>query len=459
LTRNLTSTKQASNVVLEENVMNNPTEQTVLETQPRLELASPPRPNFWEAALAQIDEAAERLGLEQDIRTILRHPERELTVYIPVVMDSGEVQMFTGYRIQHSSACGPCKGGVRYHPDITLDEMRALAALMTLKCAVVGVPYGGSQGGVRCDPMLLSQNELARLTRRFTAMILPLLDPKLDIPAPGLNTNAQVMGWMADTISVLKGESVAESITGKPLALGGSRGREQAIGRGVGTVTAALIKAHGGDLANMRVAVQGYGSVGSAVAAFLHHEGCRIVALADAKAGLYDRRGLDINRLNHLRRNHPDGVIAAYQAPGTETVDLDRILSCDTDILIAAEMERQIRADNAPHIQAKFIIEGTNGPTTREADAILQDRGIIIVPDILATAGGVVVSYLEWVQNLQAFYWSEEEVYHKIERIMTRSFRAIWDYCQEQHLPMRLGACMRAVDRVAGVVRARGIFP
>ncbi|MBC7225947.1 MAG: Glu/Leu/Phe/Val dehydrogenase [Thermoflexales bacterium] len=418
-----------------------------------------PHQDLWDTVLSQLDDVAQRLNLDPDIHKILRRPERELTVSIPVVMDDGHIEVFTGYRVQHSSARGPCKGGIRYHPEVNLNEVRALAALMTWKCAVVGIPYGGAKGGVQCDPSQMSPDELCRLTRRFTAAIMPILGPRRDIPAPDVNTNPQVMAWIADTVSMLEGKAVMEIVTGKPIPLGGSLGRREATGRGVAIVTSELLKRQNRRLADTTVAVQGYGNVGSFAATILHQMGCKIVAVSDISGGLYNPAGLDIPDINRHVANHPQHLLEGYQAPGVDHITNDELLVSDVDVLIPAALEHQIRADNAPHIRARMIVEGANGPTTREADQILQERGTIVVPDILANAGGVVVSYFEWVQDLQYFFWDEAEVNRNLETIMRRAFAEVWDFCQEHRVPLRLGAYMLAVSRVAEAVRSRGIFP
>jgi glutamate dehydrogenase (NAD(P)+) len=348
---------------------------------------------------------------------------------------------------------------VRYHPDVDLSEVKALAMLMTWKCAVVGIPYGGAKGGVQCDPRLMSQGELSRLTRRFTAAILPILGPKRDIPAPDVNTNAQVMAWMADTVTMLEGKAVMEIVTGKPIPLGGSLGRKEATGRGVAIATAELIKRRQGRLDGTTVAVQGYGNVGSAAATILQQMGFKIVAVSDVSGGLYCARGLDTVSLNEHVANHPAGLLEGYQAPGVETITNEELLSTEVDVLIPAALEHAIRADNAHSIRAAIVVEGANGPTTPEADEILNDRGIVVVPDILANAGGVIVSYFEWVQDLQNYFWEEDKVNSRLERIMVRSFGEVWDFSQEKRVPLRLGANMLAVGRVAHAVQARGIFP
>jgi len=415
--------------------------------------------DLWGTVLSQLDDVAENLHLDSGIHSILRQPERELTVSVPVVMDDGHIEVFTGYRIQHSSARGPCKGGIRYHPAVNLNEVRALAALMTWKCAVVNIPYGGAKGGVQCEPSELSQDELCRMTRRFTAMIMPIIGSRRDIPAPDVNTNAQVMAWITDTVSMLERKTVIDIVTGKPIALGGSKGRTEATGRGVAITTRELLKRRGLTTTDARVAVQGYGNVGSHAATILNGMGCKIVAVSDVTGGLYKANGLDISGINEHVTAHPKGLLEGYEAPGVEHIDNDELLTSDVDVLIPAALEHQIRADNADAIRASMIVEGANGPTTRDADSILGDRGVVVVPDILANAGGVVVSYFEWVQDLQCYFWDEAEVNDNLERIMVRSVEEVWDFSQEKDVPLRLGAYMLAVDRVANAVESRGVFP
>ncbi len=439
--------------------MKRQTREAVVETQPAFVVAEPPKQDLWDTVLDQLDDVAQRLDLDPGIHAILRQPERELTVAVPVVMDDGQIEVFTGYRVQHSSARGPCKGGIRYHPEVNLNEVRALAALMTWKCAVVGIPYGGAKGGVQCDPSHMSEDELRRMTRRFTAMIMPIIGSKRDIPAPDVNTNAQTMAWISDTVSMLERKTVIDIVTGKPVPLGGSVGRKEATGRGCAIVTAELLKRKQMSLADTTVAVQGYGNVGSHAATILDQMGCRIIAVSDISGGLYNPQGLDIADINKHVTAHPKGLLEGYEARGVARITNDELLTLKTDVLLPAALEHQIRADNAPHVQAKMIVEGANGPTTREADEILNERGTIVVPDILANAGGVVVSYFEWVQDLQCFFWDETEVNENLKRIMVRSFEEVWNFSEEQGVPLRLGAYMLAVDRVASAVRVRGIFP
>ncbi len=417
------------------------------------------RQNLWDTVRGMLDDVALRLELDPGIHAILRQPERELTVSVPVVMDDGHIRVFTGYRIQHSSARGPCKGGIRYHPAVDTDEVRALAALMTLKCAVVDIPYGGAKGGVQCDPTQMSQDEVCRMTRRFAAMIMPIIGSRRDIPAPDVNTNAQTMAWFADTVSMLEGKTTMDIVTGKPIPLGGSLGRKEATGRGVAIVTHELLKRTGRDLDQTTVAVQGYGNVGSSAATILDHMGCKVTAVSDVSGGVYSGNGLDIANINRHVANHPKGLLEGYEAPGVEKISNDELLTSEADLLVPAALEHQIRADNAPDIRAKMIVEGANGPTTPAADEILRDRDIIVVPDILANAGGVVVSYFEWVQDLQFFFWEEEEVNRNLRRIMVNSFKNVWEYSRQHEVPLRMGAYMLAVEKVAGAIHYRGMFP
>jgi glutamate dehydrogenase (NAD(P)+) len=433
-------------------------QEATIDTQPAF-VSESPKQDLWGTVLTQLNDVAQRLNLDPGIHAILRQPERELTVAVPVRMDDGQIKVFTGYRVQHSSARGPCKGGIRYHPEVNLNEVRALAALMSWKCAVVNIPYGGAKGGVHCEPAHMSEDELCRMTRRFTAMIMPIIGAKRDIPAPDVNTNAQTMAWISDTVSMLERRTVIDIVTGKPIPLGGSLGRTEATGRGVAIVTAELLKRKHQELTDTTVAVQGYGNVGSHAATILDQMGCQIMAVSDISGGLYNPNGLDIASINQHVAAHPRRLLEGYQAPGTENISNDELLTSDVDVLIPAALEHQIRADNAPDVRAKIIVEAANGPTTLEADQILDDQGVTVVPDILANAGGVVVSYFEWVQDLQCFFWDENEVNQNLKRIMVRSFKEVWDFSQEQAVSLRMGAYMLAVDRVAGAVRARGIFP
>jgi glutamate dehydrogenase (NAD(P)+) len=434
-------------------------QETLTDIYPTSVTSEQPKRDLWDTVLYQLDDVARQINLDPGLHAILSRPERELTVAVPVMMDDGSIKVFTGYRVQHSSARGPCKGGIRYHPEVNLNEVKALAALMSWKCAVVNIPYGGAKGGVHCDPAQMSEDELCRMTRRFTAMIMPIIGAKRDIPAPDVNTNAQTMAWIADTVSMLERRTVIDIVTGKPIALGGSLGRKEATGRGVAIVTSELLKRKHQDLSHTTVAVQGYGNVGSHAATILDQMGCQIVAVSDISGGLYNPGGLDIANINQHVASHPRHLLEGYEAPDVEKISNDELLTSDVDVLIPAALEHQIRADNAPNVRAKMIVEAANGPTTLDADQILEDQGVTVVPDILANAGGVVVSYFEWVQDLQCFFWDEDEVNRNLKRIMVRSFKEVWDFSQEQAVSLRMGAYMLAVDRVAGAVRARGIFP
>jgi glutamate dehydrogenase (NAD(P)+) len=431
----------------------------ITDSHPQIIVAEAPKHDLWHTALSQLDDVAARLHLDPGVHAMLRQAERELTVAVPVVMDDGLVKVFTGYRVQHCSARGPYKGGIRYHPDVDLNEVRALAALMTWKCAVVGIPYGGAKGGVQCDPSQMSQDELCRMTRRFTAMIMPIIGSRRDIPAPDVNTNAQVMAWMVDTVSMLERKAEMGVVTGKPISLGGSLGRREATGRGVAIATEELLKRRNQAISETTIAVQGYGNVGSVAATILHEMGGKVVAVSDISGGLYNPRGLDIPSINRHVEAHPKRLLEGYSEPGIDHVTNDELLLLDVDVLVPAALEHQIREDNAPYVKARVIVEAANGPTTIEADEILNDRGIVIVPDILANAGGVVVSYFEWVQDLQAFFWEEDDVNKNLDRIMVRSFNEVWEVSEKEGVPLRLAAYLLAVDRVASSVRERGIFP
>jgi len=421
--------------------------------------AETPRHSLWETALAQLDDVATRLQLDPGIHAILRQPERELTVAVPVVMDDGQIQVFSGYRVQHSSARGPCKGGIRYHPDVDLNEVKALAALMTWKCAVVGIPYGGAKGGVRCDPRQMSEAELYRLTRRFTTAILPIIGPRRDIPAPDVNTNPQIMAWMVDTASIIKGETVMDIVTGKPVGLGGSQGRKEATGRGVALITGELLKRLQREPSGTRVAVQGYGNVGSETATGLYAMGCRIVAVSDISGGFYCGEGLDIPDINRHVAAHPQRLLQGYAAPGVQQISNSELLTCDTDVLIPAALEHQIHAGNATEIRAPIVVEAANGPTTHEADEILNARGILVVPDILANAGGVLVSYFEWVQGNQAYWWTGDDVEQRLRERMVGTWEFLLAKSQEEGRTLRKAATSLAVGRVAKAHRVRGLYP
>jgi glutamate dehydrogenase (NAD(P)+) len=422
-------------------------------------VAEPLKKDLWGNVVTLLDDVAQRINLDPGIHAILRQPERELTVSVPVTMDDGSIRVFTGYRVQHSSARGPCKGGIRYHLQVDLNEIKALAALMTFKCAVVDIPYGGAKGGVECDPKQLSQSELCRLTRRFTAMILPILGPRRDIPAPDVNTDAQVMAWVADTACMLQGTATMEIVTGKPVTLGGSLGRREATGRGVATITRELLRHKSRTLDETTIAIQGFGNVGSAAATILHEMGAKIVAVSDVSGGLYCEAGLDIPAIDEHVSLHPGGLLEGYAAPGVQAINNQDLLTSAVDVLIPAALENQIHTGNAGDIHASMIVEAANGPVTAEADEVLGDRGIDIVPDILANAGGVIVSYFEWVQDMQCFFWEESVVNQHLQRILSDAFEKVWAVSKREAIPMRLAAYMLAVNKVASAVHMRGIFP
>jgi len=376
-------------------------------------------PTAYAMALRQYDRAVQRLSLKRGIEEYLRVPRRELAVNFPVRMDDGSVRIFAGYRVHHSTARGPTKGGIRYHPAVTLDELRALAMWMTWKCAVVNLPYGGAKGGVACDPKRLSARELENLTRRYATEIAVLMSPEGDIPAPDVNTTPQIMAWIMDTYSMQRGHPVPAVVTGKPVAVGGSLGRLEATGRGVVVTTREALVQVGRPLEGARVAVQGFGNVGSVAAVLLHAAGARIVAASDSSGATLNPHGLDPGAL--LRHKRESGRLVDY--PGGEPIDNAALLATDCDVLIPAALEQQITAANAERVRARLVVEGANGPTTPEADQILEAAGVVVVPDILANAGGVVVSYFEWVQDLQAFFWSEPEINERLERLLVQASR------------------------------------
>lgn len=414
--------------------------------------------NPWENMLMVLDEAAKKLGLSYDDYVCLRYPERELKVAIPVVMDDGHTEVFEGYRVQHNTLRGPGKGGVRFHPASDMDEVKALAAWMTWKCAVVNIPYGGAKGAVTCDPAKMSKNELERLARGYTALIAPIIGPEKDIPAPDVNTNAQVMGWIMDTYSKLKGYSVPGVVTGKPIPVGGSLGRTEATGRGIMITVFNFIKKMGLDKNQMKVAVQGFGNVGSISAKLLHEQGFKVVAIGDITGCYYNESGLNIEAALEYAKNNKK-LLAGYTEEGLKTITKEELLTLDVDILIPAALENQIDEDIARKMKAKYIVEAANGPTTKGADKILEERGILLVPDILANAGGVVVSYFEWVQNLQCFMWDEEYVNNNLKKMMTNAFEEVWRIHREKGVSLRMAAYMLALDRVVQAHKIRGIFP
>jgi glutamate dehydrogenase (NAD(P)+) len=415
-----------------------------------------PATNPFDDAIAQLDAVANRLKLDPGMRDVLRHCKRELTVNFPVKMDDGSVRVFTGYRVHHNEARGPVKGGLRYSLNVSLDEVRALSMWMTWKCAVAGLPYGGAKGGVIVDPRSLSRGELERVTRRFAAEIGLLIGPDADVPAPDMGTDAQIMAWIMDTYSMMHGHSVPAVVTGKPVTIGGSSGRVEATGRGVLFVTQEACLDAGIPLEGARIAIQGFGNVGSVAARLLDDAGAKIVAVSDSSGAIYRKDGLgDIDAL--LAMKHEHGFIPAGH-PGEHITNAE-LLELPVDILIPAALEGQIHAGNAARVQAKMVVEAANGPTTQEADRILNERGVYVVPDIVANAGGVIVSYFEWVQDLQSFFWEEDEVNNRLQRIIQRAFREVDGLRDEHGVTMREAAYMLAVRRVVEATEARGIFP
>ncbi len=412
--------------------------------------------NPFEMAKQQVDIAAQYLDVESGLIDKLKNTKRELIVHFPVKMDSGAMKIFTGYRVQHDVARGPAKGGIRYHPDVDLDEVRALAMWMTWKSAVVNIPFGGAKGGVQCNPKEMSDQEIERLTRRFTWEISGMLGPEQDIPAPDVYTNPQVMAWIMDTFSILKGYSVPGVVTGKPIELGGSMGRFEATGRGVVITSLEALKYLKKSIDGARVVVQGCGNVGGVAARHFNLLGAKIIAISDSKGGVYDEKGLDLERVLDCRTKYKCFV---SEKKGETEITNRELLELDCDILVPAALENQITEKNAPRIKAKIIAEGANGPTTPEADEILNDKGVFIVPDILANAGGVTVSYFEWVQNLQELIWSEEEVLDRLTRIMQRSFKEVLEISLAKKIPMRTGALVLGIGRVAEATKLRGIYP
>ncbi len=408
------------------------------------------------AAIEEFNRAATVLGLERGIWNILSHPKRQIVVSCPVLMDSGEIHVFTGYRVQYNVALGPAKGGIRYHPGVTLDEVTALAAWMTWKCALANIPFGGGKGGITCDPNRLSRRELEALTRRYVAEIIDAIGPEKDIPAPDVNTNEQVMAWVMDTYSMHAGHTTTGIVTGKPLELGGSRGRREATGRGVMIVTREALKHLGRDLKEATVAVQGFGNVGSISAELIAQQGAKIVAVSDWKGGVYNSRGLDVPELIQFVRGNPERTVAGF--PGGEALSSEQFWKLDVDVLVPAALENQITIANVGDIRAKVIVEGANGPTTPDADRVLRDRNVLVIPDILANGGGVTVSYFEWVQDRHGYFWSEREVNERLETKMCEAFQATLQTALQYRVDMRTAAYMVAINRVATVTRMRGMY-
>jgi glutamate dehydrogenase (NAD(P)+) len=410
--------------------------------------------NPWQSAAHRFDEAAELLKLDDGMRKVLRTPAMELTVNFPVVLDDGRIELFTGYRVQHSIARGPAKGGIRFAPDVSADEVRALAAWMTWKCAVVNIPFGGGKGGVICEPHLLSEAELERITRRYTAEILEFIGPERDVPAPDVNTNEQTMAWIMDTYSMHKRHTVTAVVTGKPLELGGSQGRPEATGRGCMIVTMEALKRIRLSPENARVIIQGFGNVGGMAARLMARKGFQIVVIIEHDAAVYNPHGLDIDALMQYRLE--TGSIKGF--PEAEEVDRYEALLMDCEVLIPAARENVITSSNADHIKARILCEGANGPTTFVADSILAEKKVFVIPDILANAGGVTVSYFEWVQDRQGYFWTESQVNDQLEQIMVTSFYDVIAYAGKHAVNNRTAAYMLALDRVANAIRLRGLY-
>ena len=411
--------------------------------------------NPYAMAVQQFELAADKIGLSEDMCEILRKPKRELIVNFPVRLDDGRIKTFTGYRVQHNVTRGPAKGGIRFSPIVTLDEVKALAMWMTWKCAVTGIPYGGAKGGVICDPKRMTAGELERLTRRYATEIAIVVGPHCDILAPDINTNPQVMAWIMDTYSMHEGFSVPAAVTGKPLSVGGSEGRNDATATGVLFVTKRAAKHIGMPLKGARVSIQGFGNAGGIAARLFHHEGCKIVAVSDSRGCIYDESGLDPAAV--LRYKNQQGTVVGYRS--AQQLHVGDVLEVPCDILIPAATEGVITAINANRVQARIITEAANGPTTPVADEILYKKGCLVIPDILANAGGVTVSYFEWVQDLQSFFWGKEEITQRLEVIMNRAFDGVMKLVDQYHCDMRLAANMLAISRVAEATQVRGIYP
>ncbi|MBA3231648.1 MAG: Glu/Leu/Phe/Val dehydrogenase [Acidobacteria bacterium] len=410
--------------------------------------------SIFNAMLQEFDGAARLLGLDPGIWKILTHPKRQITVSCPIQMDNGEIEVFTGYRVQYNITLGPAKGGIRYHPDVTLDEVTALAAWMTWKCAVAQVPFGGGKGGIICDPTRMSRRELEALTRRYVAEIVDAIGPDKDVPAPDVNTNAQVMAWIMDTYSMHVGHTSTAVVTGKPVEMGGSLGRREATGRGVMITTREAAKHLGFDIQSATVAVQGFGNVGSVSADLLSQIGATIVAVTDWKGGVYNAKGLDIPKMLDYMKQHTtiDGF------PGGESIENAALFALDVDVLVPAALENQITAENVGEIKAKVIAEGANGPTTPDAHKTLHDRGVFVIPDILANAGGVTTSYFEWVQNRHGYFWEEDEVNRRLEVKMCDAFKDVLQTSIKYKTDLRTAAYVVAISRVATVTKLRGMY-
>lgn len=413
--------------------------------------------NPYDNFLAVLDKAAKAIGMPESDYVVIKYPERELKVSLPIRMDDGSVKVYEAYRVQHSSTRGPCKGGIRYHQDVNIDEVKALSAWMTFKCTIAGIPYGGAKGGIKVDPFTLSKGELERLTRRYAASILPIIGPEKDIPAPDVNTTSQVMDWFMDTYSMMKGYTVPGIVTGKDIEVGGSLGRTEATGRGVMIVTNEMMKKFGYEPSKTRVAIQGLGNVGSVSAKLISQLGCKIVAVSDVTGGIYCADGLNMAEIIELSSKRL--TLDKYTNPNVTRISNQELLLTDCDILIPAALENQITQEVANDIKAKIIVEAANGPTSVDADTILESKGIIVVPDILANAGGVVVSYFEWAQNLQSLYWTEENVNNMLYTMMKKAIDEVINTSEENKISYRLGAYAVALKKLVRTLSLRGIFP
>ena len=410
--------------------------------------------NPWEAQAARFDFAAQKLNLDEGIQKVLRYPNREIILHIPVAMDNGSLEVFTGYRVQHSIARGPAKGGIRYAPDVSLDEVRALASWMTWKCAVVNIPFGGAKGGIICDPHKMSQGELERMTRRYTAELVEFIGPEKDVPAPDVNTNEQTMAWIMDTYSMHMRQTVTAVVTGKPINIGGSRGRREATGRGIMIVCDEAVRKLGLAPEQTRVIVQGFGNVGSNAALLMAEAGYRVIGIAEVEGGLYNKNGIDVEALSQFR--HRNRTLKGF--PGADAADPAELLLTECEILIPAATENVITSQNADNVKCKILAEGANGPTTAKADEILADKKVFVIPDILCNAGGVTTSYFEWVQDRQGYFWKESAVNDRLAEIMKEAFQDVVRYSETHNVNNRIAAYMLAIDRVAYTIRQRGIY-
>jgi glutamate dehydrogenase (NAD(P)+) len=410
--------------------------------------------NPWEAQAARFDLAAQKLNLDEGIRKVLSYPNREIILHIPVAMDNGTLEVFTGYRVQHSIARGPAKGGIRYAPDVSLDEVRALASWMTWKCAVVNIPFGGAKGGIICDPHKMSQGELERMTRRYTAELVEFIGPEKDVPAPDVNTNEQTMAWIMDTYSMHMRQTVTAVVTGKPINIGGSRGRREATGRGIMIVCDEAVRKLGLAPEQTRVIVQGFGNVGSNAALLMAESGYRVIGIAEVEGGLYNKNGIDVEALSQFRQRNR--TLKGF--PGADAADPAELLLTECEILIPAATENVITSQNADKVKCKILAEGANGPTTAKADEILADKKVFVIPDILCNAGGVTTSYFEWVQDRQGYFWKESAVNDRLAEIMKEAFQDVVRYSETHNVNNRIAAYMLAIDRVAYTIRQRGIY-